>query len=284
MTNAMFPVGAKEQAASLAHQGSAWVRWLARIGFAARAVVYTVVGLLAAKLALGDGGQATDATGAMRSLLRQPLGEVIMAVLAVGFFGYALWRFVEAIVDPEQRGTDAKGLALRAGYVGRAAIYVALGMQATRMLLGDATAEGADARQELTVKAMSEPWGVWVVGAVGAGILGYGAYQLYRAWKAKIDKRLDLSALPSEAAERAVISIGRFGIAARGVVFGTVGVLFIRAAMEEDPSEAGGIGESLRTLLDQPKGVWLLAVVGVGLIAYGVYQALEARYRRIYLQ
>jgi hypothetical protein len=280
MTNAAFPARSKEQAAAVARGGSTGIQWLARIGFAARSVVYTVVGLLAAKLALGDGGETTDHVGAMRSLLRQPLGEVILVVLAVGFFGYALWRLVEALVDPEHKGTGAKGIALRMSYAFRAAVYGVFGVQAVRMLTGDRVSGGGGEKEELTARAMATPVGPWLVGAIGAGLLGYALYQLYRAWKAKIDRRLRLGQL-SPGAERAVVSISRFGIAARGVVFGAAGVLFIRAALQHDPSEAGGVRESLRLLLNQPNGVWILAAVSIGLIAYGVYQALEARYRHI---
>jgi hypothetical protein len=280
MTNAAFPARAKDQAAAVARGGSTWIQWLARIGFAARSVVYTVVGLLAAKLALGDGGQTTDHVGAMRSLLRQPLGEVILAVLALGFFGYALWRMVEAFVDPEHKGTNIKGIALRASYAFRAAVYSVFGVQAVRMLAGDRVSGGGGEKEELTARAMSSPAGVWLVGAVGASLLAYAIYQLYRAWKAKIDRRLQLGEL-SPRAERTVVGISRFGIAARGVVFGAAGVLFIRAALQHDPSEAGGVRDSLQLLLNQPYGVWILAAVSIGLIAYGVYQALEARYRRI---
>ncbi|HJU64586.1 MAG TPA: DUF1206 domain-containing protein [Gemmatimonadaceae bacterium] len=279
MTNATFPARAKEQAAAVARDGSPWIQWLARIGFAARSAVYTVVGLLAAKLALGDGGQTTDHVGAMRSLLRQPLGEVILGVLAVGFFGYALWRLVQAFVDPEHKGTGAKGIALRMSYAFRAAVYSVFGVQAVRMLTGDQVSGGGE-KKELAARAMDAPAGPWLVGAIGAGLLGYALYQLYRAWKAKIDRRLALGSL-SPRAERAVVGISRFGIAARGVVFGAAGVLFIRAALQHDPSEAGGVSESLRLLLNQPNGVWILATVSIGLIAYGVYQALEARYRHI---
>jgi hypothetical protein len=280
MTNAAFPAGAKRQAAAVARSGATWIQWLARIGFAARSVVYTVVGLLAAKLALGDGGQATDHVGAMRSLLRQPLGEAVLVVLAVGFFGYALWRMVQAFVDPEHRGTSAKGIALRVSYAFRAAVYSVFGVQAVRMLVGDRVSGGGGEKEELTARAMAAPAGPWLVGAIGAGLLAYAIYQLYRAWKAKIDRHLELGGL-SPRAERTVVGISRFGIAARGVVFGAAGVLFIRAALQHDPAEAGGVRDSLRLLLNQPNGVWILAAVSIGLIAYGVYQALEARYRHI---
>jgi hypothetical protein len=110
------------------------------------------------------------------------------------------------------------------------------------------------------------------------GLAGYGAYQLYRAVAAKLSRRIDTTEMSAESG-RWVIGVSRFGIAARGVVFIAIGWLFVRAASQHDPSEAGGIGEALRALRDL--GRWPFVAIAIGLIAYAAYQVVNARYRRI---
>ena len=122
------------------------------------------------------------------------------------------------------------------------------------------------------------PGGEWLVYLAALGVLGYAGYQLYRAYEAKLGRRLSLATLPAGTA-RWVIGISRAGIAARGIVFGLIGVLLIRAAEKQDPGQAGGMRESLEILAGM--GRWPLAIVGFGLVAYAVYELLNARYRRI---
>ena len=115
---------------------------------------------------------------------------------------------------------------------------------------------------------------------VGAWVAGYGVWQLVRAYTADVRRHLDLSEV--EPATRTwIVRLGRLGHAARGVVFVIVGWFLIRAAMTYDPAEAGGLAEALDALRGAPYGVWLLAVVAAGLVAYGAFQFVHARYRVI---
>jgi hypothetical protein len=127
---------------------------------------------------------------------------------------------------------------------------------------------------------MAVPFGRWLVALVGLGIIGYGIYQLYRAYAAKVRKHLELSRASATEAEW-IVRFGRFGIGARGVVFGIIGWFLLRAAMEYEPRRASGLGGALATLERQSYGPWLLGIVALGLIAYGLYQLANARYRRI---
>ena len=127
---------------------------------------------------------------------------------------------------------------------------------------------------------MAAPLGRWLVAAVGVGVIGYALYQLYRAYAAQVRKHLDLSRLGAQG-QRLVVALGRFGIGARGVVFLIIGWFLVLAARQADASRASGVGEALRTVERQPYGRWLLAVTGLGFIAYGLYQFVNARYRRI---
>jgi hypothetical protein len=65
------------------------------------------------------------------------------------------------------------------------------------------------------------------------------------------------------------------------VLFGLVGFFLVRAAYQYDPSEAIGLDGALAKLAHQPYGRWLLAAAAVGLIAYGVFALIQARYRDV---
>ncbi len=262
--------------------GTSWIEVLARLGYAAKGVVYIVIGVLALRAALGDGGGATtDSRGALAVIGNGTFGEVALGIIAVGLLGYALWRVIAAWKDTEGKGDDAKGIAQRIGQVGRALAYGALGVAAIR-LLTHASQSTSDNAEQWTARGLSTPLGKWLVVAVGAGIGVYALYQVYRAFGKNLRKRLDLRDADPHVVQW-VERFGRFGIAARAVVFGIIAFLLIRAGLRYEPSSAGGIGDSLATLRSQPYGSLLLAVVAAGLVAYGLFQFANARYRRVHV-
>jgi hypothetical protein len=256
-----------------------WIENLARIGYAAKALLYTVIGFVALRVALGDAAETIGARGALVAIVRHRFGPILLLAVAVGLSGYAAWQIVEAILDPERRGTTAKALASRAGYAGRGVFHAALGAQAVRVAIAHdrATKQAVEA---WTARALDAPFGTWIVIASGAAVAGYGIYQLYRAWEAKLARQLDLSTLSSSAAAM-LTRVCRFGIGARGVVFVTSGIYLIRAGIIHNARAAADTGEALRGIRHQPYGEWLLAIVAAGLIAYAGYEVVQARYRVI---
>jgi hypothetical protein len=254
-----------------------WIERMARVGYVAKAVLYGTVGILAAQAALGEGGRTTDTRGALRELLNAPYGRVMLFVIAAGLFGYALWLLVRGIADPERRGSDAKGLALRVGFAVRGLAHGAIALAALRLARGSGEGDSGDT-DKVAARVMDLPAGELLLWAGAAGIIGYGLYQLYRAFAAKLGKHLAIHELPPATAGW-VIGVSRFGIAARGVVFCIIGYLLARAASRHDASEAGGVADSLRAVAEA--GRWPFLAVAVGLVAYGVYELVNARYRRI---
>lgn len=258
-----------------------WIQWLARFGYAARGVVYLIVGFLALQAALSAGGGPEDSSGALRVILRQPFGRVLLAVLVAGLAGWVLWRLFQSVADPEKLGLGVKGLVRRAGYLVSAVIYAGLALEAVRLLRGDGGGGGGEAQADhWTAVAMAQPAGRWIIAGVGAIIVGFGAYELWRAFRADFRNRLDLSTL-GPAGQRRVILFGRLGMAARGIVFGIIGWFLLRAALQYDPQEARGLETALQTLREQGYGQWLLGAVGLGLLCYGLFELAEARYRMI---
>jgi hypothetical protein len=284
------PLASAPAAASTADRGTSaardaiapaapWIERLARVGYAGKALLYTIVGVLAFKAALGDGGRTTGSRGALSTLVTHEYGDIILTVIAAGLFGYAAWRIADALLDPERRGNSAKGLAHRGGDFARGIFHAVLGVQAVRLALGNAQSSG-QAVEKWTARVLDAPFGPWLVIGGGLAVAGYGLYQLYRAWAAKLSRQLELSRLSREAGSW-VIKVCRFGIGARGVVFAVIGALLVRAGMAHNADKAADTGEALSAIGHQPFGKWMLAVVAVGLIAYGAYEVVQARYRVI---
>ncbi|MDX1584937.1 MAG: DUF1206 domain-containing protein, partial [Thermoanaerobaculia bacterium] len=190
------------------------------------------------------------------------------------------WRFIQGGMDPEGRGTDAKGIAYRTFYVISGLIYATLAVQAIRIALGAGGGGGGNETTKLAFGLMSKPWGVWVIGLAGVVIIGYALRQLTRAWTADISRQFMLSEV-SAGWRIWVIRLSRFGMAARGVVFTIIGWFLLQAAWQHDPQEAQGLAGALRSIEQTAWGPWLAGLVAVGLAAYGVFTFLKGRYRRI---
>lgn len=262
-------------------EAAPWVEGLAHAGFAAKGVVYLVIGALALLAAVGRGGQTTDSEGALRTLLQQPFGWLLLVVIAIGLAGYALWRFVEAAVDPEGAGTQDTRVVKRAAYAISGAIHAALAVQAARLVFGLRGASGGgSAPQDWTALVLAQPLGRWVVVAVGLGVAAFGLTELVRAYRTDLPKQLELGRL-GHSARKWIVRFGRMGMAARGVVFVVMGAFLVRAAATHDASEARGLGGALASLHEQPHGPWLLGLVAIGLMAFGLFELVQARYRRI---
>jgi Domain of Unknown Function (DUF1206) len=257
---------------------SPWVERAGRLGLVAKAAIYGLIAGLALAIPLGLGGKAADRGGALQTVARQPFGEAMLVLLAIGFVGYALWRFTQAFLDREDEGSDLKAIGKRAGYVGRGVIYALLSFSAFAVAVGSGS--GGDNEQKETAKVLDLPLGRWIVGAIGLGFLGAGLFNVYRSATKKFRDKLREHQIDSDARPWA-IRVGVFGFAARGVVFGLIGVFLVRAAIQYDPKEAIGLDGALRKLARQAYGEWLLGLVAAGLLAYAVYCLVEARYRKI---
>ncbi|MFL5542773.1 MAG: DUF1206 domain-containing protein [Longimicrobiaceae bacterium] len=271
--------GAKHEVRKAARKAAPWVEKLARAGYFSRGFVYVVVGLIAGRAAL-YGRHPTASRGAMLEVAHQPLGRVVLFALALGLLGYAAWRAVQSVLDPERKGTKLKGLGKRAAYLFTAFVYVGLAAAAVKIALsgsgpGDRTSAG-----QWTAPVMRHPLGRWAIAAVGVWIAGYGAWLLYRSVAREPEKKLDLYGLRL-GVQKAFKLAGRIGIASRAVVFGVIGVWMVRAAWHHRPGETKMPAGALETVREQPHGHWLLAVVAVGLAAFGFFEMVKARYRII---
>lgn len=251
--------------------------WLARSGFVARGVIYGIIGILAIKLAFGDGGKTTNQQGALKVIAQQPFGKVLLVMVAVGLAGYALWRFIHALLGHGPEDSDSGFDRIAA--VGSGIVYAGLCVIAVEILLGSGSS-GSGNTQKTTAGVLGWPGGTWLVGIAGVVLIGIGLYQGYRGISKgflKDSKTEQMSAWIRNWIEW----IGSFGHLARMVVFGLVGVFLIKAAIDFNPNKAVGLDGALAKLAHASYGPFLLAIVAAGLIAFGVYSLSDARYRRI---
>ena len=252
---------------------------LARLGYLSKAVVYAIVGLLAILTAANRGGRITDTSGALRVVLTQPFGRMLLIVLAVGLCGYGVWRLLDAFADPDRDGTSAAGLITRIGNAVRGLVYGGLAIEAFRLLRGMRGSRGDEA-ETWTARILELPLGPIAVGIAGAIVTIYGAWELIRSIRGRDDPKVNWSAISSDV-RQAVRSISRFGVGVRGGLIATLGVFLARAAVTHDPDQAAGTRESLLRLGGLVEGRWFLALIAAGLLAYAVDQAIHARFRRI---
>jgi Domain of Unknown Function (DUF1206) len=262
-----------------ARKASPWIERLARVGYAAYGVVYVLVGVLAVQAAFGGGGKTASQEGALRQVLFAPLGRILLAVVVIGLLVYAMWRLFQGFLDPENEGTGAKGIVKRSDHVINGLFHAALALSAGRLVLGSGGG-GGGSPDDWTARLLAQPLGRWVTAIAGAVIVGAGLYQFYQSYRADFRDELKLGEMGGWEKTWATRS-GRLGYAARGVVFGVIGVFLIQATLQTDPEEARGLGGALETLARQPFGPYILGAVAVGLVAYGVFMFVVARYRRI---
>lgn len=252
----------------------------ARMGYASRGIVYVLVGGLAALAAFGQGGQTEGSRGALERVLTAPFGKTLLGIIALGLVGYAMWRTIQAVKDADHHGTDAKGIAIRSGLMVSAVTHILLAFFAASLIFqfgGSSSGDSGGGSQGMAGWLMQQPFGRWLVGAVGIAMIGAGIAHAIKGYKAKFHKHF---AMPPQT-QRWAYPICRFGLVTRGVVFVILGMLFLIAAYHINPEEAGGTGEVFSTLRSQAFGQWLLAIVAVGLFSFGLYSILAALYRRI---
>ena len=205
----MTAVGSAHRAAR-----SPWLERLGRAGLAAQGVSYGLVGVLALKLALGAGGKATSRQGAFQTLGHDSVGKAVLIGLAIGFAGYAAWRFANALFDRKGRGDAAPGLAKRAGELAQGLLYAGLTWSVVKVLTTGRSSGGNQQKEAAGVLGWSG--GRWIVLGAGLAVLGAAAWNVYQGVTLKFEEQLKKT--PDW-----VKPLGVIGLCARGLVFAVIG-------------------------------------------------------------
>jgi len=249
---------------------------LSRAGFVARALIYGIIGLLAFELVAGHGGKITDQQGALRTVEQRSFGHVLLAGLAIGLGGYAIWRLFRAFLGHGREGADS-GIE-RLGALGSGIVYALMCAVAVQILAGPGTSGGNTKKTASDV--FGWPAGRWLVGAAGLVLAGVAVYQFIRGVRHKFLDDSKTEQMPRVVKTWFTI-LGTIGHVARAVVFALVAVFLLKAAFDYKANEAIGLDGALAKLYDGAFGSWLLGAVAAGLIAFSCFSLVEARYRRI---
>jgi uncharacterized membrane protein len=260
------------------NRGGGALALLGRAGFLARGVMYIVIGWIALQIAFGNSRQQADRTGALHELSSTPFGVAALWVLVIGFFGMALWRLAEAAWPP---AAEERKAAKRVTSVVKAVIYAVLGYGALKYAIGAGAPQSSNEESvDLTAALLRHPGGQVLIVVIGLALIGGGLYLGYQAWRERFRRDMDLGRLRPRT-RRIVEWLGRAGGVARGIVFVTAGVFLVVAAVRSQPGQAKGVDSSLRALAATPAGPWLLALVAIGLVMFGLFSCCEARLRRL---
>jgi hypothetical protein len=265
-----FPTsGGKVQ--EVAAQASPWIEKFGRWGYASKGVIYGLIGVLAFIAASGDGGKVTDQKGVIDTIAQSPLGQPLLVVLGIGLFGYSLFRLASAIFNPE-----FKKPMTRFGYALSGLGYGFMGFLAFRAAMG-VRAQSDSSHQ--TAQVMALPDGELLIGLIGLILIGVGASQMVSAATGSFMKTLDTARMePQE--EKVAQVMGRLGIAARAIVFMIIGGFFCYGALNSDPTKTRGIEQALSAIAKLPYGMLLLGLIGLGLVLYGGFMFVKAKWRR----
>ena len=251
---------------------------IARTGYAARGIVYLLIGGLAVLSVVGYGGKTADSKGALSTLTDEPWGFAMLIAIGLGLFCYSLWRAVQALLDADDHGLDAKGITIRGSLLVSAVTHTLLGIYAISLPFSLRSSNGSDGGSEdAAAMILQQPFGRYLLGVVAVAILGAGCAHIWKGLSGKFKKRLAMS-------DQLMAVLGpvcAFGLASRGVVFLIVGSFFLYAAYTINPDQAGGAAAALDWLRSQDYGSVLLLVIAIGLFAFGSYSIIEAIWRTL---
>jgi len=255
-------------------QNNTWFDLAIRVGLIAYGIVHLMVGWLALQLALGDQEGSADNTGALQELADQPLGGVLIWVIAIGMFLLVLWRLLEAAFGFQGETDEKKRWRKRATSLFKAVIYGVVGWSAVKVATGDSSKGGTDST---TATVMDWPGGQLIVGAVGLAIIGYGVSLVVRGWTEKFREHLDAQGQSGKDGS-AYVKLGKAGYIAKGIAITLVGGLFVYAAATHEAKKSGGLDQALHQVLEYPFGQVVLIAIGLGIACYGLFCFARARH------
>ena len=259
---------------------SSKVKPIAQAGLLAKGIVYTLLGILAFMAAFHIAGQSTknaDKEGVLSFIQKQTGGQVMLAIIALGLLCYSVWRGIQTFGDTEDKGNDAKGIAVRSRYFFSGLIYASLAVYAIKMLFSHAGGSGKN-KQNIVQELLNKPAGEWIIGILAAIMIAVGIYQIYYSFTEKYKKHIDKAGKNSN--KKLLLLAGKFGYLARGIVWLIIGWLFVKAAINSNSSEAGDTSKAFTFLSESSYGSYLLAAIGLGLICYGVFNFIRVKYEK----
>jgi hypothetical protein len=272
---------AKGMATKLISRSRSWVDRLARMGYAAKGIVYMMIGIMAIRFAFGERKQPGDFSSVLLKLFSEPFGRILLASLTIGLIGYGLWCLIQAAIDTENKGTNVSGLVIRVFYAGVGVVYLSIAWEAIQLLTNTSNMkEGDRPERQLTAELFAlSPSTRWIAILAGVGFLGFCIYEIRRVYVEGIE------ILRPEGRKGIIdviaMRIGQIGIIARALLFALIGIFLAWSGITFDPNKVRGISGALLELRRQTHGTYWLIAMALGLGAYGIYMWFVAWRRRI---
>ena len=251
------------------------VHFLVRLGFAASGLVHILIGYIAIRVAIGGSANEADQSGALAQVASTPGGVFVLWVAVVGFAALGLWLVINAFISPGMHGRKRASHFLT--NFAKGIVYLVLALTAYTFAHGGNTSS-AGTTSSASTSLLASPGGVFIIGLIGVGIIAVGIYLLVKGLRRSFKKDL---VVPGGTAGKATVALGIAGYVAKAIALGAVGVLFVFAALNGNASQADGLDQGLKSLADLPFGVVILVAVAIGLIAYGLYSFVRARYAKL---
>lgn len=251
---------------------------LAQVGLIAKSIVYCLLGILVFMAAFHLNGQSpseTNKQGVFSFVQRQVGGKILLGLIAAGLMCYCAWRYIQAVLDTEKKGNSAKGLLTRGRYFLSGLLYSALTFYLTKQLF-TGRGDNGNSKQSMVEWILEKPLGQWIIGFVAIGFVGVGLYQVYYGLSEKYKQHVDKTVEVKQ--QRLLLLSGKIGYVARGLVWMVLGWIFFKVAYQSNASSVGGSSEAFQFLSEVSYGSYVLAAVGIGLICFGVFNSVRARY------
>jgi vacuolar-type H+-ATPase subunit I/STV1 len=254
---------------------SAPLRMLARLGFLVNGVLHVLIGVLAIQIALGVGDLEADQSGALQQVATRPGGIAVLWLVVIGLFALTVWQIVETVTVDEK--DVRRRWNARVTEAGKAVVYAAIGATAFVFAVGGTTSTAATTRM-FSGDLLASPGGVVLLIAVGLGVFIAGVSFVVIGIRRRFSK---LMTVPRGGLGRVVSTVAIFGYIAKGIAIAVVGILFVGAALTSDVDHATGLDGALEALAALPFGVFILFVIGIGMMAFGVFLFARARWARL---
>ncbi|MFD1095858.1 DUF1206 domain-containing protein [Salegentibacter chungangensis] len=251
---------------------------VARTGYVAKGIVYGITGVLTFLAAFNMGGQKAGKLQVMDFLEKQPFGNVLLVLIAIGLLCYVVWRFIQSFQDPEHIGEDTKGKIKRVAFFISGLIYLGIAGYAVMQLLNTGSSSGGSGGPMSSILTGSA--GVYIFAIIGISLAGTAIYQIRRALTGKYLKNFDYKSISEEKRRKTIKNTGYLGHIARGIIFGILSFFFIRAAIHSDTNDIKSTADAFSFLQDSSYGSWLMGIVAAGLVCYAIYVFMVARYRK----
>jgi hypothetical protein len=255
------------------------IELIAKIGYTARGIVFMLIGLFALFAAIGSRKHVVGNKGALVAVLAEPFGNIMLAVLAAGLLCFGTWRGLQAVADADRLGRDARALTRRTAYAGVALFYFGLAAWAVGLAFGwhGRTRNEEQPVHDWTAWLLSMPFGQWIIAFIGIAVIGTALGIAGKTISAKYGEKLKTAMRT----QRWIVAVGRIGNLARAAVFLLIGGFLINAAVTANSRQAKGLAGALQSLEALPYGWALLGLSAIGLVAFGIYELVLVRYRKV---